>query len=144
MPRGACPINTDCRNAHKQIVQKHLNALYYGILRYALFAISFCVAFALLTVGYYLEEQGFKALLFPIAFVMLIYVLAAKWFTGRIAHHMAFENRNLYMGIVGAAADARFYLGFLPLVGHWFMTPSEKSDVEPEDNNKSRPPRLRN
>jgi hypothetical protein len=119
---------------------KALNALYYGILRYSLLALSLPFGFGPGAFAfYYFEERGLKLLTVLAAIFALLYFFVAKWFTGRIAQHMAFENRNLYMGIMGAAADTRFHLGFLPFVGSWFMTPPSQEEAEKEEQHPVSP-----
>jgi hypothetical protein len=61
----------------------------------------------------------------------LIWFIGLPWLTSKAAGHMAFEDQTFTDAVKMTFCDLRFVLGFLPLVGHWFVKdPDTKDDNE--------------
>jgi predicted small integral membrane protein len=87
---------------------------------------------AILLRRFVVGHEQYKGLQVVVLMVGLLYLLGVPWFASRTAQHVAFENRGVGEATSLAFQDLRFYLAFLPVVGHWFA-PAKKSD----DNNDS-------
>jgi hypothetical protein len=112
-----------------------MRGIEYLILRFGLFCFfavvtSPIVIVCVLLIQYLDSHEKVKLLKWAVAPVMLAWVFGLPWLTSKAAGHMAFGNQRFGVAIKLAFLDLRFHLAFLPVIGHWFASESEKDDEE--------------
>ena len=67
---------------------------------------------------------------FPIG---ALYLFGLGWFVKKTAEHMTFEEREIFDAMKYTFGDLRLRLTFLPWVGKWFVSDSDKCDTGKQD-----------
>lgn len=114
-----------------------MKAIEYFIFRFMLFIGFLFIASPVGMLAVYCDNRWHLMDIRPLAWTFLIlvvlYTVAAGWFASRTAHHLAFEQRNLYSSLRFAFYDARLRLGFLPVIGHWFIRADDRQENDDDD-----------
>jgi len=107
--------------------------LKYLVLRIGLVGILLLVSLPISEAIFWLTNfKGCNWIAFPTG---IIYLFGLGWFSNKTAEHMAFEGRSMLEAMKYTFCDVRLRLAFLPLVGSWFVSDSDKSDADKADGN---------
>ena len=79
------------------------------------------------------NNETFKSIRPVFTVLGLLLIFAAGWLAHRTAHHLTFENRNLYNALRFTVWDARMHLAFLPVIGKWLAPPNSEKDRDDGD-----------
>lgn len=113
-----------------------MSGILYFFLRFVLYAcfiiVTSPVAIVWILIIKYLDTHEQFRILEWIGFLFaLAYIVCLEWFTSQTAKHVAFGNKDLGAAVKLTYYDLRLRLSFLPLVGHWFESRTDKDDAEP-------------
>jgi len=119
-------------------VRPHHERYQYLVLRLALFLFFGFVTLPVPIAAFWLidyldaheQVRMLRWLLLP---VVLAWLFGLPWLTSHTSQHIAFEDQKLGAAVRLTLNELRLNLAFLPLVGHWFEPPTDKSDSDSDD-----------
>lgn len=81
----------------------------------------------------FLESHGQHIIPGGIRLVLFLYIVGLFWLSNRMSYYMTVEELSFGKGVKSGLKDAQLYLAFLPLIGHWFIKPSNDKTEDDHD-----------